>query len=130
MLAPQAPDALLVDPLFSAYQRADPTVAIAGMALHQLLDLAQQRVIIGRVGLIAEGRAMDGDELAGTVDGQPARHQEVDRFALLRHGQTFFPSSSLSRSISKTRSASSRLRRVFSFSSSFRRWASLTDIPP
>ncbi|MEI8167550.1 MAG: transposase [Chloroflexales bacterium] len=46
MLAPQSLDALLVDPLLSAHESANATIAVARVSLHQLLDCGEQWVVI------------------------------------------------------------------------------------
>ena len=130
MELPQTTDPLLVDVLGPIDQDADPAIAVAWVLHGQGLNLAQQRRIVSRVRDVTEGRAMDLHQGTGSLHRQSTGHEELHRRALLGHRQPFFPNSSLSRSFSSSRSASSRLRRAFSFSSSFRRWASLTDIPP
>lgn len=130
MQAPQSTNALLVDTLLSIEQHTNPAIAIARMLLGQMLDLAHHRRIVGRVCDVAERRAMDLHQGTGALHRQSAVDQELHRLALLGHRQPFFWSSSLSRSFSSMRSASNRLRRAFSFSSSLRRWASLTDMLP
>ena len=109
---------------------ADPTIPIARVLDGQVLNLAQQRRIVGRMRDILERRPMDLHQGTGTAHRQATRNQELNSRALLGQRQPFFCSTSLSRSFSSIRSANRRLSRLFSFSSSFKRWTSLTDMPP
>ena len=130
MCAPQPSHALLVDHHRPPKEDADAAVAIAWVAGRQFADLAQQRLVVLRLGRVQEGRARDLHQRAGTRHGEATVHQETHRITLLGHAHPFFCSSSLRKSFSSIRSASRRLSRAFSFSSSLSRWASCTDMPP
>jgi hypothetical protein len=130
MASPQPAHSLLVDPLSPIDQNTDPTIPIARVVGGQMLNLGQQWRVVGRVRTIVERRPMDLHQGTGTAHRQPTRDQVLNGGALIDQRQPFFSSSSLSRSFSSIRSARRRLSRPFSFSSSFKRWTSFTDMPP
>src|SRR5712692_797332 len=74
-------------------------------------------------------RAADLGERATAALGQAGGHQLVDHVTTFRGAQTFFPSTALSASTSRSRSASSFLRRVFSSARRLSSLASLTVMP-
>src|SRR5262249_40418516 len=100
---PQSTTALLVDLLGSINQDADPAIAVARVLLGQMLDLAQQQRIVGRVCDVAESRAMDLHQGTDALHRQAAVDQELHRLALLSQRQPYFESSALSRSFSSRR---------------------------
>jgi hypothetical protein len=127
---PQSMDTLAVDSALAPKQRPDPPVAIARMLLGQRSDVGKQCCFIGtrsRSILKCSARKLNKHTSASHRDA--TRRQELHCITLLGNGQTFFANNSLRASTSSSRSASSRLSLAFSFSSSLRRWASLTDIP-
>ncbi len=132
-LPPQPMHPLLVDrPTFTPQERPHPPVAIAGVlpreSDHPLgqptvpLRLAA-RVALARPGLayhLARPTLGDPQPLPNVLDGGPPPGR-AQKFPLL---------TSFRMSMSNSFSASSFLRRVFSFCSSLRRFASLVLIPP
>ncbi len=130
MQPPQPAHPFLVDALGALEQHMNAPIAVARVVGGQRLDLVDQGGIVRRVCGVVKRRAVDPHQLTGALHRQPAAHQERYCRALLGHAQPLFPSNSRSKSFSSIRSASRRLRRLFSRSNSLRRWASLTDMPP
>src|SRR5215216_4224250 len=100
------------------------------MPLGQIVNLLDQPCIAIRASLIVEGRTLQLQQDTGPALREPMGDQELDPFPAGRHRHDFFASNTLSASTSRSRSASRRFRRAFSFSSSRNRWASETVMPP
>src|SRR5215212_9522428 len=107
-----------------------PSVAIARVLLCQRLEFDQEFILRRSSLLVLKGCTMQLSQLAGTTNRASRAYQVVHNLALFGNGQLFFARTSLRASTSSMRSASRRLRRPFSFSSSLRRCASATLIPP
>ena len=67
MEPPQSPDTLLINRAAAAYERANPTIAIAWVARGQLLNLRHERRVIVRLGDIAKGGAMELHQTTGAL---------------------------------------------------------------
>src|SRR5438105_2787925 len=100
--------------------------AAPSFALGKLAQMLSQVGILVGACPVLEGRAVELEQLAGVALRQPAPLQEGQGFALLRSCGYFFARYSCKASMARSRSASSRLRRPFSFSSSLSRCASAT----
>ena len=90
MALPQPTHAFLIGRLRTIDQDTDPTIPIARVAHRQLLDLGQQRGIVGRVRGILERRPMDLNQGARSAHRQATCNQEQNRRALLGQSQPFF----------------------------------------
>ncbi len=127
---PQAVNTFLVDALLPAYQGPDPTVAIAWVILGQLPYLLLQLGVAVGPSLVVERGALELEQGTSPRFRDAVLNQHVHDLALCCDIYSFFAITYLSASTSRSRSASSRLRRTFSFSSSLSRCTSLTDMLP
>src|SRR5262245_48853431 len=130
-LLPQSQDPLGIDRLALASQQGgQTTVAITGIAMRQFLQALHNRT--GRPGMLtipAAGPAEVQQHASPTL-GELVLDEKPNSQAALWSAYHFFVSSSFMASISRSRSATRRFSREFSFSSSRSRCASETLRPP
>ncbi len=128
---PEPMHVLLIHPSAATpEQRPHPPVAIPGVPLGQIVNLLDQPYMAIRASLIVEGCTLQLQQDTGPALREPMGHQTLDPFPAGRHRHDCFASNTLSASTSRSRSASKRLSRAFSFSSSRHRWALGTVMPP
>ena len=123
---PDAFDTLVVHaPAFRAQQRRDPPITIAAILPGQADDSRRKRCFIIRDDwLIALRRPWLAKNLTGMAFTHPVRPPNVPHTATAALGAYQFPSAaSFKISLSSVRSATARLRRAFSRSSSLKRRA-------
>src|SRR6266511_709223 len=133
LLPPEAVDALAVDPpALAPQQRPDAPVAVARMPANQRQHPRQQPLfLLLGLGHLPLGRARLPQHAAGAALGHAEGLLEVTRrLSPLGGGQNFFCTTSWSICLSRANSATRRLRRAFSTSSSLRRLASSAFMPP
>src|SRR5690606_20816111 len=120
------------DVALASNQDMQPPIAIAALLSGQGREpFAQLCVALGTSRFVPKCCPRDASRPTGA--GHPHRtlgHQHLDRFAPGLWAQNFRPSKSFSAALSNSASASNFLSRAFSVSSSFRRLASETGIPP
>jgi hypothetical protein len=106
------------------------SITVVRVGLSKCFEFPHQFVITSRSRLIQKGGTLELNKEARALNRKVFGEQEAHRITLLGDTQAFFASSSFKASTSSMRSASKRLRRLFSFSSSLRRCVLLTDMPP
>ncbi len=127
----QALDALVVDDLTGLAQlQVDHARAVTAMALRQGDDLVLQGLVAVRGGLVTVGAGAHADDAQAAALAQSTAHHVAHQLAPCGCAHHFFLKASFVTSFSSRDSARSRLRRAFSSSSSLRRLASETLIPP
>src|SRR5262245_26303673 len=134
LLPPQPVDPLAVDaPALPPQQRPDPPVAVARVLAYQLQHPRHQPPFLlgGFLRWLPLCRALLPQHAAGaTLGDAEALLEEAHRLPALRGGHHFFWATSWSSCLSKARSATRRLSRAFSASSSLSRLASSCLRPP
>src|SRR5215212_7802120 len=123
-------DAFAVDLACALEYGPSPPVAIARVLPCKCGELDEQFLIAPQSLLVVKRCPVQLGKFTRPKNRTSIAHQIGHNLASLGNRQLFFASTSLSASTSSMRSASSLLSRPFSFSSSFRRCASATLIPP